>query len=75
MTGYTDLAGTPQYDLGLSQRRATPMRAALVAPGVPANSVAERCRGKDDPLVQTADGVRKPRNRRVHIILDIGGRF
>ncbi|HKX08282.1 MAG TPA: OmpA family protein [Stellaceae bacterium] len=69
VTGYTDLSGTPQYDLGLSQRRAATVRAALVAQGVSANSITERWRGKDDPLVATADGVREPRNRRVDIVL------
>lgn len=69
VTGYTDLAGTPQYDLDLSKRRAAAVRAALAAQGVPANSITERWRGKDDPLVTTADGVREPRNRRVDIVL------
>jgi outer membrane protein OmpA-like peptidoglycan-associated protein len=69
VTGYTDLAGTPQYDMGLSKRRAATVRAALAAQGVPANSISERWRGKDDPLVRTADGVREPQNRRVDIVL------
>lgn len=69
VTGYTDLSGTPQYDMGLSQRRAATVRAALVAQGVPANAITERWRGKDDPLVATADGVREPQNRRVDIVL------
>lgn len=69
VTGYTDLSGTPRYDMGLSQRRAASVRAALVAQGVPANSITERWRGKDDPLVATADGVREPQNRRVDIVL------
>lgn len=69
VTGYTDLSGTPQYDMGLSQRRAATVRAALVAQGVPMNAITERWRGKDDPLVATADGVREPQNRRVDIVL------
>jgi outer membrane protein OmpA-like peptidoglycan-associated protein len=69
VTGYTDLSGTAQYDVGLSQRRAATVRAALAAQGIPANSIAERWRGKDDPLVRTADGVREPQNRRVDIVL------
>jgi outer membrane protein OmpA-like peptidoglycan-associated protein len=55
--------------MGLSQRRAQTVRAALVAQGVRANSITERWRGKDDPLVATADGVREPQNRRVDIVL------
>ncbi|HLJ19970.1 MAG TPA: OmpA family protein [Stellaceae bacterium] len=69
VTGYTDLAGTPRYDLDLSKRRAATVRAALIAQGIPGNSITERWRGKDDPLVRTADGVREPQNRRVDIVL------
>src|SRR5215472_15830384 len=73
VTGYTDLSGTPQYDMGLSKRRADTVRAALVAQGVPTNSISESWRGKQNPLVSTADGVREPQNRRVDIILNRGG--
>jgi outer membrane protein OmpA-like peptidoglycan-associated protein len=70
VVGYTDLSGTRQYDLGLSQRRAQSVRAALVAQGVPVNSITQRWRGKDDPLVATPDGVREPQNRRVDIVIN-----
>ncbi len=70
VVGYTDLSGTRQYDLGLSRRRAETVRSALVAQGVPANSITERWRGKDDPLVATPDGVREPQNRRVDIVIN-----
>jgi outer membrane protein OmpA-like peptidoglycan-associated protein len=69
VTGYTDLSGTPQYDVELSKRRADAVRAALVAQGVPAASIGESWRGKQSPLVSTADGVREPQNRRVEIVL------
>ena len=69
VTGYTDLSGTPRYDLDLSKRRADAVRAALAAQGVPAGSINESWRGKQNPLVSTADGVREPQNRRVDIIL------
>jgi OmpA-OmpF porin, OOP family len=67
--GYTDLAGTPQYDEDLSKRRADTVREALVAQGVPAGSINESWRGKQNPLVRTADGVREAQNRRVDIVL------
>ena len=69
VTGYTDLSGTPQYDEGLSKQRADAVRAALVAQGVPAGSINESWRGKQSPLVRTADGVREAQNRRVDIVL------
>jgi outer membrane protein OmpA-like peptidoglycan-associated protein/outer membrane protein W len=66
-TGYTDLSGSPQYNLELSQRRADAVKAELVRLGVPANVIATIGRGEADPLVPTADGVREPQNRRVTI--------
>lgn len=69
VTGYTDLSGTPQYDEGLSKQRADAVRAALAAQGVPAGSINESWRGKQSPLVRTADGVREAQNRRVDIVL------
>ena len=68
VTGYTDLAGTQKYNLGLSKRRADTVRGALVRQGVPDGVIAEAWRGKENPAVPTADGVREPRNRRVEIV-------
>jgi outer membrane protein OmpA-like peptidoglycan-associated protein len=69
VTGYTDLSGTEQYDANLSKRRADAVRSALVAAGVPVTAIAASWRGKENPLVRTADGVREPQNRRVEIVL------
>ena len=68
ITGFTDAAGTQQYNLGLSKRRADTVRAALVRNGVPDGAIAEAWRGKENQAVPTADGVREPRNRRVEIV-------
>jgi hypothetical protein len=68
ITGYTDLSGTQKYNLGLSKRRADTVHAELVRDGVPDNVIAEAWRGKENPAVPTADGVREPRNRRVEIV-------
>ena len=67
VTGYTDLAGTQQYNLGLSKRRADTVRGAMVRQGVPDGAIAEAWHGKENPAVPTPDGVREPRNRRVEI--------
>ena len=69
VAGYTDLAGTQQYNMGLSKRRADTVRAALVKSGVPDGVIAESWHGKENPAVPTPDGVREPRNRRVEIAL------
>jgi outer membrane immunogenic protein len=67
IAGYTDLAGTQQYNLALSKRRADRVKAALVQDGVVASAISESWHGKENPRVPTADGVREPQNRRVEI--------
>jgi len=69
VAGYTDLAGTAQYNMALSKRRADTVKAALVRDGVPASAIDESWHGKQNPRVPTADGVREPQNRRVEITM------
>jgi len=69
IAGYTDLAGTQQYNLALSKRRADTVKAALVRDGVPASAIDASWHGKENPRVPTADGVREPQNRRVEITM------
>jgi outer membrane protein OmpA-like peptidoglycan-associated protein len=69
IAGYTDLAGTQQYNLALSKRRADTVKAGLVRDGVPAAAIEERWFGKQNPRVPTADGVREPQNRRVEVTM------
>ena len=68
IAGYTDLAGTQQYNLALSKRRADTVKAALVRDGVPASAIDESWHGKENPRVPTANGVREPQrsSRRNH---------
>ena len=69
VTGNTDLAGTNRYNIVLSRRRAETVRNYMIARGVDAGEIAIDARGKSDPAVRTADGVREPRNRRVEIVI------
>jgi outer membrane protein OmpA-like peptidoglycan-associated protein len=69
VVGHADRSGSPKYNQGLSQRRATTVKGALVGEGVPAGAITTSAKGENDPLVQTDDGVREPQNRRVHINL------
>lgn len=62
--GYTDTSGSPQYNLGLSQRRASVVVDAIVASGIPAAIVTADARGESELDKATADGVREPLNRR-----------
>ncbi len=67
--GYTDLSGTALYNRRLSIRRAESVQSELVRDGVPQREIAIYGYGETNPLVQTAQGVREPQNRRVEIVL------
>jgi outer membrane protein OmpA-like peptidoglycan-associated protein len=69
VNGYTDTSGTPQYNMGLSIRRATAVKAELVKDGVPAAAIATQGFGETHLLVPTGAGVREPQNRRVEIVI------
>ena len=69
VAGHTDKSGTARYNQGLSQRRAANVAAELVRLGVPRSAITTQAFGETRPLVQTADGVREPQNRRVEIVL------
>ena len=70
-TGHADRSGPDQYNMALSLRRANTVKDALVREGVPATAISVVGQGESMPLVQTADGVREPQNRRVEIA--VGG--
>jgi outer membrane protein OmpA-like peptidoglycan-associated protein len=69
VNGYTDTSGTPQYNQGLSIRRAQAVAAELVKDGVPKAAIAIQGFGETHLLVPTGAGVREPQNRRVEIII------
>jgi outer membrane protein OmpA-like peptidoglycan-associated protein len=69
VNGYTDTSGTPQYNMGLSIRRASAVKAELVRDGVPVAAIATQGFGETHLLVPTGAGVREPQNRRVEIII------
>ncbi|HUN39189.1 MAG TPA: OmpA family protein [Acetobacteraceae bacterium] len=69
VNGYTDTSGTPQYNMGLSIRRARAVEGELIHDGVPQNVIAIRGYGETHLLVPTGPGVREPQNRRVEIII------
>ncbi len=68
--GYTDTAGSVDYNLGLSQRRADAVRSALTGFGTQADAIDTEAFGEADPLVPTGDGIPEPQNRRVEIVIE-----
>src|SRR3546814_20641131 len=72
LAGHADKSGSDQYNVGLSQRRAEAAKAYLAGKGVPETAIATAGFGESRPLVETADGVREPQNRRVEITLGPG---
>jgi OmpA-OmpF porin, OOP family len=69
VNGYTDTSGKPQYNQGLSVRRAEAVAAELVRNGVPKDAITVQGFGDSHLLVSTGPGVREPQNRRVEIIM------
>jgi OmpA-OmpF porin, OOP family len=67
VVGHTDTSGSPAYNQGLSERRASAVREALVQRGVPSGQITTRGVGESQPLIATGDGVREPSNRRAEV--------
>ena len=68
LAGHADRSGPDAYNVGLSQRRADAVRAYLAGRGVPDAAITSEALGESRPLVDSADGVREPQNRRVELI-------
>jgi outer membrane protein OmpA-like peptidoglycan-associated protein len=69
VVGHTDTSGSPTYNQGLSERRASVVRDALVARGLAADSIQTQARGESDLARATRDGVREPLNRRTAVTI------
>ena len=65
--GHADKSGTNTYNDALSKRRADAVLNALAQQGVPRGKATIEFFGESRPLVDTADGVREPQNRRVEV--------
>lgn len=67
IAGHTDTSGTASYNMALGQRRADAVKAYLATKGVPETAMVTQSFGETRLLVETADGVREPQNRRAEI--------
>jgi len=62
--GHCDERGTREYNLALGERRASAIRAFLIAQGIPANRVRTISYGKERPEVLGSDEASYAKNRR-----------
>jgi outer membrane protein OmpA-like peptidoglycan-associated protein len=69
--GHTDTAGPPDYNMGLSERRAETVATALVQAGIPAQIITTEAFGETDLAVPTPDNTPEQANRRV--VVDFEG--
>jgi outer membrane protein OmpA-like peptidoglycan-associated protein len=65
--GHTDTVGSLEFNDGLSLKRAARVRNDFTGRGIPTDSISIAGRGERELIVQTADEVSEPRNRRVEI--------
>lgn len=65
--GHADTSGPQDYNQKLALSRANNVRDALIQRGVDANMLFVDSQGENELLVDTADNVREPANRRVNI--------
>ncbi len=68
LEGHADERGTPEYNLGLGERRAKAVEASLLAKGVNANQASLLSYGEERPAVPGHDEASWAQNRRVQII-------
>ena len=67
--GHTDRTASDEYNHELSMQRAERIRDAIVTGGIDPPLIEVTGHGEHNPLIQTADEVSEPLNRRVEIIV------
>lgn len=70
IVGHADTSGSQSYNLNLSKKRAAAVQEGLVQRGIDASMISSDFRGENELLVETADGVREPANRRGEITFE-----
>ena len=69
IVGHTDTSGSSKYNQNLSLCRANAAKTNLAGKGVPVGSITATGKGETELMVQTADGVKEPQNRRATVDL------
>jgi outer membrane protein OmpA-like peptidoglycan-associated protein len=72
VVGHTDTVGSDSYNYSLGGKRAEAVKQMLIAQGIPAGSIIVVSSGKNDLKVPTGKNVKKPENRRVRVVKEVG---
>jgi len=67
--GHTDNTGTPQHNLGLSERQATSIKFALMEHGITSNRILVKGLGATSPVTSNSTYNGRQKNRRVELII------
>ena len=67
--GFTDNKGTPEYNIGLSEKRAKTVRDFLVTQGVGPDTVNTRGYGESNPVASNTTASGRQQNRRVELVV------
>lgn len=67
--GYTDSAGSADYNFGLSQRRADSVKSYLVGQGVGERRLMALGKGESNPVAGNDSAAGRAQNRRVEVII------
>ncbi len=67
--GHTDSTGDPNYNMGLSKRRAQSVSDFLVTLDVPAEKLRTLGRGENDPIASNSSSEGRAQNRRVEVVV------
>lgn len=67
--GHTDNIGDPQYNQGLSERRAQAVKRGLVDAGIDPSRIATRGYGQDYPVASNDSRSGRQQNRRVEVVI------
>lgn len=65
LEGNTDESGSPEYNIGLGQRRADSVKNLLIANGVPASQIDTVSYGEEKPAMPGSEEAAYRKNRRV----------
>jgi outer membrane protein OmpA-like peptidoglycan-associated protein len=69
LIGHSDTAGSEDYNIKLSKKRAEIVKNLLINAGIKMQKLTVTSHGENDLLVKTKDNVPEPKNRRVEVMV------